>query len=193
MFCFNVSMGFTDKFRNICIKLGKNNKPTYAVMAIATVKGIARPTFTMMDKHEDPETKKYTALREGLTEVVAIPAYWACGELASKIAGKMSLSEEKKALAKHNFMFLGVCTAALFVIPALASVAIKPFMSKIQGDKNKPADAEHKLDIKETEVSESVKPVLSNQSVNYQQTFQPISMTNYAPAKMAGMKVGASW
>ncbi len=188
MFGFNVSMGLADKFRNICIKLGENNKPTYAVMAIATVKGIARPTFTMMDKHEDPQTKKYTALREGLTEVVAIPAYWACGELASKIAGKMSLSEEKKALAKHNFMFLGVCTAALFVIPALASVAIKPFMSKIQGDKKNTAP-EHKLDIKETEVSETAK----HQPNNYVQTFHPINMNNYAPAKMAGMKVGASW
>lgn len=188
-------MGFAEKFRNICIKLGENNKPTYAVMAIATVKGIARPTFTMMDKHEEPETKKYTALREGLTEVVAIPAYWACGELASKIAGKMNLSEEKKALAKHNFMFLGVCTAALFVIPALASVAIKPFMSMIQGDKGKKEKSEqsHKLDIKENEVSETINPIAIKKSQEFTQPLQPISMSNYAPARMAGMKVGGTW
>lgn len=196
MFGFKVSMGLANKFRNICIKLGENNKPTYAVMAIATVKGIARPTFTMMDKHEDPETKKYTALREGLTEVVAIPAYWGCGELAAKIAKQMKVSPEKQALAGHNFMFLGVCAAALFVIPALASLAIKPFMGMIQGDKNKKKEApqeEHKLDIKENEIDNSVKTVSIQQPHEFTQTFHPISMSNYAPAKMAGMKVGAPW
>lgn len=196
MFGFKVSMGLANKFRNICIKLGENNKPTYAVMAIATVKGIARPTFTMMDKHEDPETKKYTALREGLTEVVAIPAYWGCGELAAKIAKQMKVSPEKQALAGHNFMFLGVCAAALFVIPALASLAIKPFMGMIQGDKNKKKEApqeEHKLDIKENEIDNSVKTVSIQQPHEFTQTFHPISMSNYAPAKMTGMKVGAPW
>ena len=196
MFGFKVSMGLANKFRNICIKLGENNKPTYAVMAIATVKGIARPTFTMMDKHEDPETKKYTALREGLTEVVAIPAYWGCGELAAKIAKQMKVSPEKQALAGHNFMFLGVCAAALFVIPALASLAIKPFMGMIQGDKNKKKEApqeEHKLDIKENEIDNRVKTVSIQQPHEFTQTFHPISMSNYAPAKMAGMKVGAPW
>ena len=196
MFGFKVSMGLANKFRNICIKLGENNKPTYAVMAIATVKGIARPTFTMMDKHEDPETKKYTALREGLTEVVAIPAYWGCGELAAKIAKQMKVSPEKQALAGHNFMFLGVCAAALFVIPALASLAIKPFMGLIQGDKNKKKEApqeEHKLDIKENEVLENVNPVAMQKPQEFTRPLQTISISNYIAAKPAGMKVGAPW
>ena len=191
MLSFNANMGITEKFKNICVSLGKNNKPTYAVMAIALVKGIARPTFTMMDKHEEPETKKYTALREGLTEVVAIPTYWACGEMASKIADKMQVTTEKKALAKHNFMFIGVCTAALFVIPALASVAIQPFMKKIQGDKKKAQTSEQKLDIKENEVDE--KPVSIHDPHEYTKPFHPIGMNHFTPAKMAGMKVGASW
>ena len=99
-------MSITEKFKNICVSLGKNNKPTYAVMAIALVKGIARPTFTMMDNQEEPETKKYTALREGLTEVVAIPTYWGCGELTAKLASKMNLAPEKLAAAQHNLMFV---------------------------------------------------------------------------------------
>lgn len=61
------------KLKNLCIKLGENCKPTYPVMAIAAVKGICRPAFTMMDKKEEPKTKKYTAIREGLTEIIAIP------------------------------------------------------------------------------------------------------------------------
>lgn len=156
-------MTLADKFRNICVALGKNNKPTYAVMAIAAVKGICRPAFTMMDKTEKPETKKYTALREGLTELIAIPAYWACGELAGKCS-KLFVKKEDflsenikqqikngikgpqvdKALeiaaeqvektgikAANNLRFVGVCTAALFIIPALCSVAIKPLMSRL--------------------------------------------------------------
>ena len=130
-------MGMTEALKKLCIKLGQNNKPIYAVMAIAVAKGIFRPTFTMMDKHENPETKKYTAIRELLTEVVAIPTYWASGELASKCADKMKLPADKKALARTNFMFLGVCTAALLVIPAVTSLIIKPVMKKIQANNQK--------------------------------------------------------
>ena len=37
-------MSVMESLKNLCIKLGKNNSPEYAVVAIATVKGIARPT-----------------------------------------------------------------------------------------------------------------------------------------------------
>lgn len=124
-------MSFSNIIKNTCKTLGENNKPTYVVMAIAAVKGICRPTFTMMDKTENPETKKYTALREGLTEVIAIPAYWGCGELAGSLAKKMYKDKAIAKRAETNLMFMGVCTAALFVIPALCSVAIKPIMDKI--------------------------------------------------------------
>ena len=174
-------MAIADKIKNICVKLGENNKPTYAVMAIATVKGIARPAFTMMDKTEDAETKKYTALREGLTEVVAIPAYWGCGELAGKIAQNLNLPQSKKSLAQHNLMFIGVCTAALFVIPALASVAIKPFMNKIQ----KKSGQKQGLDIKENSVDETVRPV--NKVMTKPSYAQA---TPYFRVNMASMKVG---
>lgn len=148
-------------FKKICTSLGKNNKPTYVVMAIASVKGICRPLFTMMDKKEDPATKKYTALREGLTEIIAIPAYFACGEITSKCSvpiiskymkdkfskidkalkekGKPLLTEATKSeelsemlkKGKNNLMFIGVCTAALVIIPGLCSIAIRPIMDKM--------------------------------------------------------------
>ncbi len=125
-------MALTDLIKKTCKSLGENNKPTYVVMAIAAVKGICRPAFTMMDKTENPETKKYTALREGLTEVIAIPAYWACGEIAGKFAKKAFNGDAAMAgRAEKNLMFIGVCTAALFVIPALCSAAIKPIMDKM--------------------------------------------------------------
>ena len=91
-----MNLNIKNKFKNICDHLGKNNKPTYVVMAIATVKGICRPTFTMMDKKEDPKTKKYTAIREGLTELIAIPVYWGLGELSAKVATKHLPKELQK-------------------------------------------------------------------------------------------------
>ena len=123
-----------DKFRKICLKLGENNKPTYVVMSIAAVKGICRPTFTMMDKKEEPKTKKYTAIREGLTELIAIPVYWLLGEGSAKLANKF-LPEELKAKGAKNCMLIGVCAAALVVIPGLCSLAIKPLMDKFYHNK----------------------------------------------------------
>ena len=173
-------MTFSKNLEKICTALGKNNKPTYVVMAIATVKGICRPLFTMMDKKENPETKKYTAMREGLTEIIAIPVYWACGEFAGKFANKLGkpknfmdkelysrykggdkseevinafkkaaeTADDKLPRMNKNLMFLGVCTAALFVIPALCSVAIKPLMNTIQKNGNSKKDApQQKIDI----------------------------------------------
>lgn len=172
-------MAIKESLKQFFIKLGENNKPTYAVMAIATVKGIARPAFTMSDKNADPTTKKYTAIREALTEAVAIPTYFICGEMAAKISSMLSLPKEKQNLAKRNFMFLGVCTAALVVIPALASIVIKPFMNKIQ---EKPKDAKIELNM-----DSNIKRVGQAQSFKgrgYQRVFYPISYGNY------GMKAG---
>ena len=136
------------KFKNICKSLGENNKPTYVVMAIATVKGICRPMFTMMDKKENPKTKKYTAIREGLTEIIAIPVYWGLGEVTAKIATK-SLPKDLQKKGAKNAMFLGVCTAALFVIPALCSAVIKPVMSSFyhDGDNKKANNQRNNLNI----------------------------------------------
>lgn len=122
-----------DTLEPIFTKLGKNNKSIYPVMLIAAVKGICRPAFTMMDKTEKPETKKYTAIREGLTEVIAIPTYFACGTISESLS--KLFPEKLRGNAATNLMFFGVCAAALFVIPRLCSYAIKPIMDKIQNKK----------------------------------------------------------
>lgn len=177
--CFNIDMGVLESFKKLCIKLGKSNKPTYAVMAIATVKGIARPIFTMMDKDEDPETKKYTALREGLTEVVAIPTYWGCGELTAKVANHLNLTPDKKAIAKHNFMFLGVCAAALLVIPAVTSLIIKPVMKEI---KKSALKKEEKLNrITQPEFTQVNNPTFKSKKL-----IKP----NYSSSSFGALKVG---
>lgn len=177
-----------NSLKKLCTKLGENNNPIYAVIAIAVAKGICRPITTMTDKHADPETKKYTALRELLTEVVAIPTYWACGELAGKVGGKLDVSPEKQALAKHNFKFLGVCLAALIVIPALASIIIKPFMNMIQGGKDKTKKNEVKP---VTEVADKT-PVFKSRKIS-KKVYSYVNPLQYSGVKPAGMKVGGIW
>ena len=93
-------MGYQQKTVEILDKFARNLKPTHTVMAIATVKGICRPAFTMMDKKEKPETKKYTALREGITEAVAIPIYFICGELAGLGAKCLTKARDNAVIAK---------------------------------------------------------------------------------------------
>jgi len=177
--------------KNLCEKLGESNKATYAVVAIAVAKGIFRPIFTMADRHEEKETKKYAAIREGLTEVVAIPTYLGVGKLAEVIVGKLKgLSPEKMEVAKHNANFIGVCVAALFVIPALASIVTKPFSKKVQ---NKPVQ-EQKLDIKEHEVPDVI--VISDNVTKKPddvKQYHQVAMKGYQLFKPELAKVGATW
>ena len=188
MFAFYVIrvkvMAYQDKAIKFFDNFAKKLKPTHTVMAIATVKGICRPTFTMMDKTEKPETKRYTALREGLTEAIAIPVYWACGEFAGYGAKVLEKLNNKKAINKakqladktgdivdieklkqpahvtekiaHNLRFLGVCIAALFVIPATCSIVIKPVVEKIV----KPPKPENKSSMPDFNTAQSpIKPI----------------------------------
>ena len=176
---------FTGKLKSLCKNLGENCKPTYVVMAIATVKGICRPTFTMMDKHEDYETKKYTAIREGLTEVIAIPVYWGLGELSGKCA--KFLPEELQKQGKKNAMFLGVCTAALLIIPGLCSATIKPIMDKFFPNKKEDEQVEKKLDI--TSPASQVENVCAVCNTPLPTNSKPMMQT-FVNRTHSGMKVG---
>lgn len=180
-----MTSNFTGKLKSLCNKLGKDCKPTYVVMAIATVKGICRPTFTMMDKHEDYETKKYTAIREGLTEVIAIPVYWGLGELSGKCAKFLPAELQKQG--KKNAMFLGVCTAALLIIPGLCSATIKPIM-----DKFFPTKKDAKKDDKTLNVL-SQSPQLENPIAVGTHTLlkvQKPTLQTFVNRPQLGMKVG---
>ena len=70
--------------KNSLIYIGKNIKPYWPTVAVASAELIFRPLFTMMDKKSPSETKKYTALREGITELIAAPTYLLVPILAAK-------------------------------------------------------------------------------------------------------------
>lgn len=177
-------MNFKSVIKSCCESIGKNNNPAYVVVAIATAKGIFRPLFTMADKKESPETKKYAALREGLTEVIAIPTYLSCSYLAGKGANLFK-DPEKAKMAKHNLKFAGVCTAALLVIPGLCSIVVNPFTDRIFHKNDKPKDkSQQHLDV----VSQTEKaPIYQNTTkINTQSPMAKVSLTGFLNT---GMKV----
>lgn len=135
-------MGLLEKFTltNICKTIGEKNMPVYTVVPIAICKGICRPIATMKDKKQDPETKKYAAIREGLTELIAIPTYiimsWATGKLAPAFSPQGKSLKKIFESGKTTLGFFGVCIAALIVIPGLCSIAM-PHVLKALGKKDK--------------------------------------------------------
>lgn len=120
---------------NIFKFMGDNpNSAIVVAVAIAAFKGIFRPIFTMRDKKSDPETKKYTAIRECLTELIAIPVYIAVPLLGKKlIVDKIykNASEVTKKAAGTNIKFLGVL-ASTAVIPAVCNLIQPPIMTAYQ-------------------------------------------------------------
>ena len=114
-------------------KLGENNKALYSVITIAAFKGVFRPLFTMLDKKTEPETKKYTAIREGLTEVIAAGVYIGVDKAVSSLAKPLTKNcPNNIGKVKNALSFLGVCTSAAVLIPATCNVAIKPVMNAIK-------------------------------------------------------------
>ena len=93
-------MGKENFVVKILTKLGEGNNAALVSSSIAAAKGIFRPIFTMSDKKEKPETKKYTAIREFLTEFIAIPVYLASGKVAQAVIKKYDNVEHYMARAR---------------------------------------------------------------------------------------------
>ena len=199
-------MGFKNVLEKQLTKFGSSNSPTFVAMSIAAAKGIFRPIFTMSDKKESLETKRYTALREGLTEIIAIPIYFISGVISQKVAEtlanekyfiskdiykKYKLGEQTpeiknaiehaKNLAavnlpkiKSNAAFIGVCASALFVIPMICSITIKPIMDKLE---------------KRIGAQQTAKPTVPKVSKTRTERNNPI-FSGYAMVNHYDMKVG---
>lgn len=187
--------------KGLCVSLGRHNDALYAVLAIAVFKGIFRPTFTMMDKKENPETKRYAAFREGLTEAVAFCSYLATSKGLKKIAKPICEHIKKPELQgplEHSISFLAVCLSAGIVIPVVCNLALKPVMDmykNFQKKRNcgleKSEKAENKtLDIKEESVIHP-KPIFHNEGYNVSTSGNLVSLVQKNMiARNAGMKVG---
>ena len=123
-------------------------------MGIAIAKGIFRPTFTMMDNNESYETKRYTAIREGATEAIAIPIYYLSGVASKAITKKlavpknfmpkelykryiagdtskevMSAFKHAEELAKTNYSKIGANTS--FIGVCISALLLIPFACSV--------------------------------------------------------------
>ena len=166
-----------------------------------------------VDKKQDKETRKYTALREGLTELIAIPVYYGSGKLAECLSNKLAqpkdmpkeiykqiiegkafeevdLAAQAKNIRKNifkmrtNLSMLGVFLAALLVIPAVCSATIKPIMKLVQ----KPKDDKKTLDINtKPELANIDKPTFKSRKIG---NYSKLSIYNYPQSNTYGMKVG---
>lgn len=183
------------KFPNLgdTLKFLGDNKyvPIIAVCSVAFFRGIFRPIFTMMDKKSDHETKKFAAIREGLTEGVAIPVYMATPFLIEKgIINNLFKKEAAEAgktikTIRTNASFVSTCIAAL-IIPAICNLVQPPIMKKIKKLLEKPKPG---LDINVgdavAKATSSVASAPSNiTNKPYQTSLLPINKIN------SGMKVG---
>ena len=180
----------TMNLRSVITSIGKNIKPYYPVAGVAAAEFIFRPMFTMMDKKTPSETKKYTALREAITEVVAAPIYIALPVLASK--GSLLIKDAEKAKrASHNLQVLGVWTAALLVIPGLCSLFVKPFTEKIfnkNTNKNNSDNDEGMLDV--TSEADNLSPMKMPLSQTGNINYYAVKNLNFSSFVNSGMRVG---
>lgn len=169
-----------EKITKLIKYIGKNIKPSYPIVLVAAAEIVFRPLFTMMDKKSPNETKKYTALREAVTEVVAVPTYLTCGALAASGA-KLFKDAKTATRAKHNLELMGLWTAALVVIPGLCSVFVKPFTEKLF-NKKKPEvnhlDTESAISSRNNEVLHSLPISYTGQVNAYPKCFSKVVMRN---------------
>ncbi len=135
-----------------CGRFGRNDA-VFAVATIATFKGVFRPLFTMMDTKQPKESKVYAALREGVTELVAIPSYigmsWGVKKLAKPLANDAA-NKVNVGNVKSNLSFLAVCFTAVFVIPSLCNLILPSILKayKNRQSNNKPAQNTNLTSIK---------------------------------------------
>lgn len=167
--------------KNIFQYMGDNpNSAIVVAVAIAVCKGIFRPIFTMHDKKSDLETKRYTAMRERLTELIAVPVYIAVPLIGGKLVVEKcykNASEITKKAVGANTKFLAVL-ASTAIIPAFCNVIQPPIMEAYK----KKQEAKK---LAEANIPEA--PVVANKpsfSGNYL-PYNKISKINY------GMRVGS--
>lgn len=177
-----------DKITNSIKYIGKNIKPYWPTVAVASAELIFRPLFTMMDKKSPEETKKYTALREAVTELIAAPTYLVVPILAAKGSNLLKNADPKTVkMAKHNLQILGTWTAALVVIPGLCSAVVKPFTDKIYNKKEKNEPAKLDITSQTTEIKPVKTPITQTGNLSKFMPVQPVGIHNYANSNL---KVG---
>ena len=177
---FILVMGLHQALEKSLTKFGENNTPAVVSMGIAAAKGVFRPIFTMSDKKQDYETKRYTALREGLTELIAIPVYYLSG-IASKVVAE-KLAKPKYFIKKDVFEKAKAGDTSEEILNAIkhAEVIAKENLPKIQTTAGFIGVCLSALLVIPLVCSITIKPIMkrlekNKTSVNNQDNIQPLA------------------
>ena len=173
--------------KNLFKYFGENeNGAIIIACGIAIGKGIFRPIFTMMDKEQDPESRKYAAIKEGITEVAAFPLYIATPLIAGRLIHHFADEADPiiKKRMKINAKYIGICIATI-IIPAVCNIIQPPIMNMYKKRQEEKKAQINKLDI--TSVSNIQPPaaVINKPAVAINNSIQkPLPVAN------SNMRVG---
>lgn len=131
----NKLSGFaSSKIGNVYQKLGADSDPLMTIVVLCLFNMSVRPLITLSDKNQPKERRYYAALRESITEIIALPTcVFFSRYLGGKLANHFSVTKTPEAIqsVKNVFSLAGL-VAANFVIPILSTIALDPIMKDVK-------------------------------------------------------------
>ncbi|MEW5819966.1 MAG: hypothetical protein AB1782_07220 [Cyanobacteriota bacterium] len=113
-------------------KLGSSPDPLITIIALCAFNMTVRPLITLTDKNQPKDRRIYAALREAVTEIIALPM---CVLMARVIGGRLAQQFTKApntiGAVKNVFSLAGLVVAN-FIIPIIATVALDPIMKDVK-------------------------------------------------------------
>lgn len=145
---FSHAQKLASRAESVFTKLGTNPDPLITIVTLCLFNATVRPLITLSDKNQPKERRYYAALREAVTEMIALPtcvffARFVGGALAQKFAANKT---EEVISGVKNVFSLGGLLVANFVIPILSTKALDPIMKDVKKRIIKDQQ-NHKLDI----------------------------------------------
>jgi len=117
--------------KNFYGKLGSNPDPLFTIVALCLFNMTLRPLITLSDPNQPKERKMYAAMREFVTEALAMPICIIMSRLAGGVLAKKFARPENINKVKNVFSFAGLLLAN-FTIPIVGTLIMDPLMNKLK-------------------------------------------------------------
>lgn len=129
----NLSGFVLNKTDKLFHKLGAAD-PLMTIVVLCLFNMTVRPLITLSDKNQPKDRKLYAALREGITELIALPTcIFFSRFLGGKLGTHFALNKTPEGIqAVKNVFSLGGLVVANFVIPILSTLALDPIMKDVK-------------------------------------------------------------
>lgn len=181
----NLSGFVSNKAGKLFQKLGADADPLVTIVVLCLFNMTVRPLITLSDKNQPKDRKLYAALREGITELIALPTcIFFSRFLGGKLANKFTLNKTPETIqAVKNVFSLGGLVVANFVIPILSTLALDPIMKDV---KKRIIKDQTNLNI----VSE-LKPIINNNQLVIQKPIKTQNIwSHYQFTNSTGLTIG---